>query len=132
MAYRDVCLARRLRISVADLGGPMLRVEMQDSENALMVRLEGRFTGDGAEDVRMLVSRCNTEKRLVVDLTEVTFVDSIGEAALAFFRRLGAKFVAEDAYTLDVCERLHLPLTRNGKWREAAPQLKVPGIVKRG
>jgi hypothetical protein len=93
----------------------MLRVETQDSANALIVSLEGRFTGDGAEEVRMLVTCGNTEKGLVVDLTEVTFVDSVGEATLSFFGRLGAKFVAEDAYTLDVCERLHLPLVRNHK-----------------
>jgi hypothetical protein len=96
----------------------MLRVETQDSANALRVRLEGRFAGHDAEHVRMLVTRYNIEKGLVVDLTEVTFIDSIGEAALSFFSRLGAKFVAEDAYTLDVCARLHLPLARNRKWKE--------------
>jgi hypothetical protein len=53
----------------------------------------------------------------VVDLTGVAFIDSVGEAALSFFGRLGAKFVAEDAYTLNVCERLHLPLARNGRWK---------------
>jgi hypothetical protein len=98
----------------------MLRVEMQDSAKALIVSLEGRLTGDSAEYVRKLVTRCNTERGLVVDLTEVTFVDSIGEEALSFFSRLGANFVAEDVYTLDVCERLHLPLARNRKWKEAA------------
>ena len=94
-------------------GENMLRVELQDFANALIVRLEGRFTGDGAENALIQVARWDTEKGLVVDLTEVTFVDSAGEAALALFARLGAKFIAEDAYTLDVCERLHLPLTRN-------------------
>jgi anti-anti-sigma factor len=93
----------------------MLRVETQDSANALIVKLEGRFSGNGAEDVRTLVTRCNTERGLVVDLTEVTFIDSVGEAVLSLFSRLGARFVAEDAYTLDVCERLHLPLARNRK-----------------
>jgi anti-anti-sigma factor len=93
----------------------MLRAEMQDRENAVIVRLEGRFTGKGAEEVRMLVTRCNSEKELVVDLTDVTFTDSVGEAVLAFFSRLGARFVAVDAYMLDVCERLHLPLARSRK-----------------
>lgn len=93
----------------------MLRTEMQHSDKALIVRLEGRFAADDAEHVRMLVTRCNLERKLVMDLTEVTFIDSVGEAALSFFSRLGAKFVAEDAYTLNVCERLHLPLARNGK-----------------
>ena len=90
----------------------MLRAEMQDRENVSIVRLEGRFAGEGAEAVRTLVTRCNTEKELVVDLTDVTFIDSVGEAVLSFFSRLGAKFVALDAYMLDVCERLHLPLAR--------------------
>jgi anti-anti-sigma factor len=90
----------------------MLRAEMQDRENALIVRLEGRFTGKGAEEVRMLMTRCNSEKELVVDLTDVTFIDSVGEAVLSSFSRVGAKFVALDAYMLDVCERLHLPLAR--------------------
>ena len=49
----------------------MLCVEMRHSVNALIVRLEGRLTGDGAEHVRMLVTRCNIEGGLVVDLTEV-------------------------------------------------------------
>ena len=101
--------------TVAISGGTMLRAEIQDSEKALVIRLEGRFAGDDAEHVRMLVTRCNTERGLVMDLTEVTFIDSVGEATLSFFSRLGAKFVAEDVYTLDVCERLHLPLARNGK-----------------
>jgi hypothetical protein len=52
---------------------------------------------------------------LVVDLTDVTFIDSAGEAVLSFFSRLGAKFVALDAYMLDVCERLHLALARTPK-----------------
>lgn len=67
----------------------------------------------------MLMARSSTGKALVVDLTDVTFVDSIGEAALSFFSRLGARFVAEDAYTLDVCERLGLPLAWNHKPNEA-------------
>ena len=106
-------------------GGTMLRAEMQDSEKGLMVRLEGRLAGHDAEHLRMLVTRRNIETGLVVvDLTEVTFIDSAGEATLSFFSRLGAKFVAADAYVLDVCERLYLPLARNRKWEEAAPLVK--------
>ena len=104
----------------------MLRTEMQDSEKVLTVRLEGRFAGDDAEHVRMLMTRRNIEGRLVVDLTQVTFIDSVGEATLSFLSRLGAKFVAEDAYVLDVCKRLYLPLARNGKLKKAAPLLKRP------
>ncbi len=93
----------------------MLRAEMQDSDKALTVRLVGRFAGDDAEHVRVLVTRHNIEAPLVVDVTEVTFIDPVGEATLSFFGRLGAKFIAEDVYLLDICKRLNLPLIRNGK-----------------
>lgn len=103
----------------------MLRAEMQDSENVSTLTLEGRLTGDDAEHVRTLVTRCNVETRLIVDLTGVTFVDSTGETTLSFFRRLGAKFVADDAYILGVCERLHLSLARNGKSKVVSPLVKA-------
>ncbi len=93
----------------------MLRAEMQHSDKALTIRLEGRLAGDDAEHVRILLTRIAMERELVVDLREVTFIDPAGEAMLSFFGRLGAKFVAEDVYTWDVCKRLNLPLARNGK-----------------
>ncbi len=88
----------------------MLRVEMQDSANASIIQLEGRFTGDWADHVRTLMSHYPPEVRLVVDLREVTFADDLGEDVLSFLKRLGAEFVADTSYTLDICERLHLPL----------------------
>jgi hypothetical protein len=88
----------------------MLRVEIQDSANALSLKLEGRFTGDDAENTRALMARCQDGITLVVDLTEVTFIDSVGEEVLWFFGRFGAEFVAQTSYTLDICERLHLRL----------------------
>ena len=103
----------------------MLRAEMQDSAKALIIKLQGRFTGEDAEHVRMLVTHRNIERGLVVDLTEVTFIDSAGEATLLFFSRLGAKFVAEDAYMLDMCKRFDLPLARNRKGKEAALPAKA-------
>jgi hypothetical protein len=61
---------------------------------ALIYRPEERFTSDGTERVRIL--------------TEVTFIDGRDEAIAQTFRVLGAKFLAEDAYVLDVCNRLDL------------------------
>jgi hypothetical protein len=93
----------------------MLRVETQRLDGALICRLEGRFTGEGAEEVRRLVTRCDSKLELVVDLTDVMFIDAIGEEVLLFVKRLGAQFVAETSYSRDVCERLDLPLVRNYK-----------------
>jgi hypothetical protein len=87
----------------------MLRVETQQSDGALICRLEGRFTREGAEEVRTLVTRCDSNLELVVDLTDVMFIDAIGEEVLLFVKRLGAQFVAETSYSRDVCERLQLP-----------------------
>ena len=87
----------------------MLRVETQELDGALICRLEGRFTGEGAEQVRTLVTRCDSKLELVVDLTEIMFIDAIGEEVLSFVKKLGAQFIAETSYSRDVCERLQLP-----------------------
>jgi len=86
----------------------------------------------------MLMARSAANVRLVIDLTEVVFVDAVGEEVLSFFGRLGAEFVAPTSYSLDVCERLHLFLaqspgstansesspTVNGQCRPHAPEKK--------
>ena len=106
----------------------MLRVDIRDSANALSLKLEGRFTGNDAENTRTLMARCHDGMTLVVDLTEVTFIDSVGEEVLSFFGRFGAEFVAQTSYTLDICERLHLRLARIGhrmRTRQALPAQTV-------
>jgi hypothetical protein len=90
----------------------MLRAEISGSADAFYLKLQGRFVAGAAEDTRMLMARSAAGVRLVVDLTEVVFVDGVGEEVLSFFGRLGAEFVAPSSYTLDVCERLHLPLAQ--------------------
>jgi len=90
----------------------MLRVEVHDSANVSSIRVEGRLTKENSEHLRMLATRGNAETKLVVDLTDLLFVDAEGEDVLSWFKRLGAEFVAETSYSLDVCERLHLPLAR--------------------
>ena len=49
----------------------MLRVEICDSAETLILRLEGRFTGDDAEHTRTLAARFAARGKLLVDLTEV-------------------------------------------------------------
>jgi len=92
----------------------MLRVDIHDSANSLSLKLEGRFTGHDAEITRTLITRCREGMRLLVDLTDVTFIDSVGEEVLSFFGRFGAEFAASTSYTLDVCERLRLRLAGDG------------------
>ena len=74
----------------------MLRVQTQELNGALMCRLEGRFTGKGAEEVRTLVTRCDSNLQLIVDLTDVMFIDTIGEEVLSFVKKLGARVHCRD------------------------------------
>ena len=92
----------------------MLRVEICDSAETLILRLVGRFTGDDAERTRTLAARVAARGKLLVDLTEVAFIDAVGEAVLSFLGQLGAEFVAPNSYALDVCERLNLRVAPNG------------------
>ena len=99
----------------------MLRVEFQDVGRTVTIRLEGRFVGPYAEDTRDLVTRCRIRLRLVVNLSEVTFVDAVGEEMLSWLARIGGKFIADNCYPLHVCERLHLPMAskRGGAFSRA-------------
>ena len=92
----------------------MLRVEICDSAESLILKLEGRFTGSDAEHTRKLTTRLAAREKLLVDLTEVEFVDATGEQVLSFLGRFGAEFVAPNSYVLDVCERLNLCVASNG------------------
>ena len=92
----------------------MLRVEIRDSAGTLILRLEGRFTGDDAEHTRTLTARLAAREKLLVDLTEVVFIDAAGEEVLSFLSQFGAEFVAPNSYLLDVCERLNLRVVPNG------------------
>jgi hypothetical protein len=90
----------------------MLRIEFQDVGNTVTMRLEGRFVGEFAKDTRDLVTRSKIPPRLVVNLSEVTFVDAVGEEVLSWLARIGGEFVAENCYPFHVCERLNLPMAR--------------------
>ncbi len=111
---------RYLLMLPVDWRSPRLRVEFHDAANIVTMRLEGRFVGPFARDTRDLVTRCKIPLRLVVNLSEVTFVDAVGEEVLSWLGRIGGEFVAENCYPLHVCERLHLPMAR--KRVEALPQ----------
>ena len=104
----------------------MLRVEIDDSTDFLILRLEGRFTGEDAEYTRTLTTRFAGGIKLLVDLTEVVFVDAVGEEVLSFLGQVGAEFVASDSYTLDVCERLNLPVAPSGNSRMNASEEAHP------
>ena len=90
----------------------MLRVQFDDDGNGtLTMRLEGRLVGPYAEDARITLARHQVPASILVDLSEVTFVDPFGEKVLLWLGRLGAKFVAVNVYTHSICERLQLEVS---------------------
>ncbi len=93
----------------------MLRVEICDSADTLLLRLQGRFTGDDAEQTRSLAVHLAARGKLLVDLTEVVFIDRTGEEVLSFLGQFGAEFLAPNSYVFDVCERLNLQVAQNGR-----------------
>ena len=88
----------------------MLRMEFFELPNCMKMRMEGRFVRDFAEHARMLIGDSKLPSKLIVDLSEVNFVDAVGEEVLLWFKEIGLTFIAESAYSRDVCERLHLPI----------------------
>jgi hypothetical protein len=88
----------------------MLRVEFEDVGDTGTMRLQGRFVGPLVKDARDLVTRSKIPPQLVVNLSEVTYVDAAGEEMLSWLARIGGRFIADNCYPLHVCERLHLPM----------------------
>jgi len=98
----------------------MVRVEFHEKDSVTTVRIEGRFGGRFAEDAKNLITSRKILGKLVVDLSELTWADSVGEEVLSWLGRLGCKFVAGNAYSSFVCENLGLPIFRKTHSRLAA------------
>jgi anti-anti-sigma regulatory factor len=74
----------------------MLRITVDHAGDDLRLRLEGKLAGPWVREFRECWQKAASggERRVVVDLREVDFVDSDGQIALAEVRRAGARFVA--------------------------------------
>jgi len=88
----------------------MLRMQFYELPDGIKMQLEGRFVREFAEHARTLIRRSVVPSNLVVDLSEVSFVDAVGEEVLLWFKGIGVKFAAESAYSRHVCECLQLPI----------------------
>jgi anti-anti-sigma regulatory factor len=60
--------------------------------------------GPWAEQARTLLIDDSVPKDLIVDLTGVSYVDSIGEQVLKRLCNLGATFIANATYAAFLCE----------------------------
>ena len=73
-----------------------------------MFILEGRLAGEWVQELLRVTRKLCPGTKSVFDIEDVFFVDSLGEKALQWLNRLGATFVAQNAYGVNLCERLHL------------------------
>ncbi len=105
----------------------MLCVEFDhDGNGTLTVRLQGRLVGLYAEDAMDTLAQHKAPATVLVDLSEVTFVDPLGERVLLWLGRLGAKFVAVNMYTREVCARLLLQVAEQSATSNRGPDTQVP------
>ena len=87
----------------------MFRAEIQWLASGPTLKLEGKLVADWAEQARCLVTKDVLPKGLMVDLTEVSYIDSVGEQLLKWLASVGAVFVAGSVYAFAVSDRLRLP-----------------------
>ena len=102
----------------------MFRTEVLWFASGPTLKMEGRLVGEWAEQARCLITTDVVPKGLIVDLTEVSYVDSAGERLLSWLGSVGAVFAASSVYASAICERLGLsrvrriPARRHGNDKE--------------
>jgi hypothetical protein len=88
----------------------MVRAQFHQTNHHLALKQEGRVVSARAVEVKSLVSRHFVPNGLLVDVSEVTYVDPAGEQLFLWLRDLQAKFVAETCHARDIRESLQLTL----------------------
>jgi ABC-type transporter Mla MlaB component len=99
----------------------MFRAEIVWGRQGPILKLDGKLARDWAEQARALVTNEVVPRALIVDITEVSYVDRAGEELLLWLASLEAKFIRGYVYVKEVCERLELPLTGDLHWRTKRP-----------
>lgn len=88
----------------------MFRAQLNQIASGPTLKMEGSLVGEWAQEAKSLVTNGPVPKGLIVDLTDVSYIDSVGEHVLAWLASVGASFTAKAVYAASVCERLQLPL----------------------
>jgi anti-anti-sigma regulatory factor len=87
----------------------MLRITIAETVTEQRWTLEGRLVQPWVSELKSNWARTGTARRdrkCVVDLTGVTFIDKSGEKALAALSRQGAELVATGCYTRHVVHNI--------------------------
>lgn len=87
----------------------MFRAQLNQLVSSPTLKMEGSLVGEWAQEAKSLLTNGPVPKGLIVDLTDVSYIDSAGEQVLAWLASIGASFLAKAVYAASVCERLQLP-----------------------
>ncbi len=89
----------------------MLRITVPIHEDVPLFILEGRLAGEWVQELIRVTRHISPGTTCVFDIEDVSYVDLLGEETLLWLNRLGAAFIADNAYGRDLCHRLHLHRT---------------------
>ena len=92
----------------------MFRAQINQLESGPTLKMEGSLVGKWAEEAKSLITSGPVPKGLIVDLTDVSYVDLMGEQVLLWLASVGSLFMAKEIYAASVCERLQLPIRGKG------------------
>jgi ABC-type transporter Mla MlaB component len=87
----------------------MLRITIAETLTEQMWTLEGRLVQPWISELKSAWTKTETarrERKCVVDLTGVTFIDKSGEKALAQLFKGGAELIATGCYTRQVVHNI--------------------------
>jgi len=105
----------------------MFRAEIRWLTAGPTLKMKGEIHRRWAEQARALITKDAIPAGLIVDLSEVSYVDSAGERLLKWLADIGAIFVAGDVYTLNICDRLHLSLLQSSRNAPVSGQIRLEG-----
>ena len=87
----------------------MLRITIAEEDEEQRWTLQGRLSGPWVAQLKANWDKAhglNGNRKCIVDLTGVTFVDLNGECVLATMMKEGAEFIATGVYTKHLLEML--------------------------
>src|SRR5580658_10640063 len=89
----------------------VLRITIVDTPSEQNWILQGRLIGPWAAELRSTWKRAyaqRTGRSCIVDLSQVTFIDTSGERVLTKMMRAGAHFIVSGLYATQVIENLQV------------------------
>ena len=87
----------------------MFRAQINQMADGPILKMEGCLVAEWAKEAKSLMTNGLVPKDLIVDISDVSHIDSVGEQVLAWLASIGASFMAGGVYAASVCERLQLP-----------------------